>query len=237
MVPNNYTFGVSISSSQYIRHDGGSSIAAHTIIKNSTTEVWAHGILKDSASGLVKFLHPPLPALNISFPMRHGGGVSRHTGSSKTMIIIYGTKSMKNSEPNMKTRKTRFTSMYGYELGKAWRKRWVLRWHLKEFGNIANSCKCCLEANSRQQKQHSKMSVHQQISGWSVEFSSISQMMIGSNDLVGKYEGQKTNKVAKYHQNAWRQKWQVWIGFKTPRVAVEALWARVLCDHFFFLED
>ena len=39
--------------------------------------------------------------------MRHGGGVSRHTGSSKTMIIIYGTKSMKNSEPNMKTRKTR----------------------------------------------------------------------------------------------------------------------------------
>ena len=59
MVPNNYTFGVSISSSQYIRHDGGSSIAAHTIIKNSTTEVWAHGILKDSASGLVEFLHPP----------------------------------------------------------------------------------------------------------------------------------------------------------------------------------
>ena len=101
------------------------------------------------------------------------------------------------------------------------------------FGNIANSCKCCLEANSRQQKQHSEMSVHQQISGWSVEFSSISQMMIGANDLVGKYEGQKTNKVAKYHQNAWRQKWQVWIGFKTPRVAGEAQWARVLCDHFF----
>ena len=124
--------------------------------------------------------------------------------------------------------------MYGYELGKAWRKRWVLRWRLKEFGNIANSCKCCLEANSRQQKQHSEMSVHQQISGWSVEFSSISQMMIGANDLVGKYEGQKTNKVAKYHQNAWRQKWQVWIGFKTPRVAGEAQWARVLCDHVFF---
>ena len=33
--------------------------------------------------------------------------------------------------------------------------------------------------------------------------------MIGVNEPVGKYEGQKTNKVAKYHQNAGRQKWKV----------------------------
>ena len=32
------------------------------------------------------------------------------------------------------------------------------------------------------------MSVHQQISGWSMEFSIISHMMIVANEPVGKYE-------------------------------------------------
>ena len=58
--------------------------------------------------------------------------------------------------------------------------------------------------------------------------------MIGANESVGKYEGQKTNKVTKCHQNAGRQKRQVWIGFETLRVASEAQLARVLCDYVSF---
>ena len=54
-----------------------------------------------------------------------------------------------------------------------------------------------------------------------MEFSVISQMMSASNEQVGKYEGQKTNKVTK-PSNADRRKQQVYIGFETPRVASEA---------------
>ena len=35
-------------------------------------------------------------------------------------------------------------------------------------------------------------------------------MMIWANEPVGKYEGQKINKVAKYHQNAGKQKLRLW---------------------------
>ena len=50
-----------------------------------------------------------------------------------------------------------------------------------------------------------------------------SQMMIRSNEPIVKHEGQKTNKkLAKYHQNAGRQKWKVCVGFETPPVVSEA---------------
>ena len=99
---------------------------------------------------------------------------------------------------------------------KKWERLWVgksltkqmgleLTFESHECGNIANAVWKRIPNN---RSNIAKWAFHQQISGWSVEFSIISQMMIGANEPVGKYEGQKTNKVAKYHQNAGRQKWQ-----------------------------
>ena len=92
---------------------------------------------------------------------------------------------MKTRKTNSKTR-TAVSWEKVDETGESWADVWKPR--------VWEHCKCCLEANSKQQKKHNEMSVYQHISGWSVESSMISQMMIGANEPVGKYEGQKTKK-------------------------------------------
>ena len=61
--------------------------------------------------------------------------------------------------------------MNGYELGKDWQNRWSWADVWKPW--VWDSCECCLEINSKQQKQRSEKSVHQQISVWSLGLSII----------------------------------------------------------------
>ena len=169
--------------------------------------------------------------------MRHGGGVSHHTGSSKTMIIIYGTKSMKNSEPNMKTRKTRLQACTAMSWEKLDEKdgSWGDVW--KSLGTLQIAANAVWKRipDSRSSIAKWVFTSKYQVDPWS--FQVFLRWWSERTTWLASMKDRRQNKVAKYHQNAWRQKWQVWIGFKTPRVAGEAQWARVLCDHFFFLED
>ena len=151
-----------------------------------------------------------IQVINVLRPMKiynNNNKESFYMAQNLKELRVQNMKTQKKKKPNTKTR-TAMSWEKLDETGGSWADVWKLR--------VWEHWECCLEASSKQQKQHSKMSVHQQISGWPVEFSIISQMMIWANEPVGKYEGQKTNKVAKYHQNAGRQKRQVWIGFKTP---------------------
>ena len=106
MVPNNYTFDVSTWSSQKIRHDRGLNIAAHRITPLPKFERTG-----SSKTPLVEFLRPRSAKYLVPFEARWRivapHGILKNYDNHNNTELLYGTKSMKNSEPKMKTRKTR----------------------------------------------------------------------------------------------------------------------------------
>ena len=150
MVPNNYTFGVSISSSQYIRHDEGSSIIAHRIIKTSLPKFERTG---SSKTPLVEFLRPRYAKYLVPY-MRHGGGVSLNTGSSKTMIIkiiqsFYMAQNLWKTQSLTWKREIQDYRDERLWVGKSLTKQMGLE---VTFERVWEHCEYCLEANSKQQK-------------------------------------------------------------------------------------